>query len=98
MNTMCLGIDPHEVRGVPLAAPFHQDILDFLYIRAGLPLDVEDVSERHVGRAVIREPAEKDLAVVQEDSLIFGGKLEIVAAAGGEQGREQTEEQEDVPA
>ena len=74
------GVDPHEVRGVPLAAPFHQEALDFLFIRARLLLDVEDVPEGQVGRAVILEPAEKDLAIVQEDSLVCGGKLEVAAA------------------
>ena len=73
-------IDPHEVRDVPLAAPFHQEVLDFLFIRAGLLLDAEDFPEGQVGRAVILEPAEKDLAIVQEDSLVCGGKLEVAAA------------------
>jgi hypothetical protein len=65
---------------VPLAAPFHQEVQDFLFIRAGLPLDAEDFPEGQVGRAVILEPAEKDLAIVQEDSLVCGGKLEVAAA------------------
>ena len=87
------GVDPHEARGVPLAAPFHQDALGFLFIRACLLLDVEDVPECQVGGAVILEPAEKDLAIVQKNGLVLGGKLEVAAAARRQQGREQEKKQ-----
>ena len=92
------GVDPHEARGVPLAAPFHQDTLGFLFIRACLLLDVEDVPECQVGGAVILEPAEKDLAIVQKNGLVLGGKLEVATVARGQQGREQAEKQDGVPA
>jgi hypothetical protein len=87
------GIYPHEFGAVPLAAPFHQDALGFLFIRACLLLDVEDVPECQVGRAVIIKPAEKDLAIVQEDSLVFGGKLEVASATRSQPRRKQEKKQ-----
>ena len=68
------------------------------FIRVCLLLDVEDIPEGQVGRAVILEPAEKDLAIVQEDSLVFGGKFKVPAAARRQQGREQAEKQDGVVA
>jgi hypothetical protein len=89
-----LGVDPHEVRVVPLTAPFDQDVSDFFLILFHHLLDVVNVPERQVAGARVRKFAKKDLAIVQENRLIFAGKSKIIAKAARHEHQSQDHQKE----
>jgi hypothetical protein len=90
------GVDTHEIRGVPFAAPFYQNASGLFFLVHHL-LNVKDIPKSEEVGIGFFQLAEKDLAVIQMHGLVFGGKREITTARTARQkAGQQQEGQEDI--
>jgi hypothetical protein len=67
-------IQIHLIGSVKFFAAFHQDILDFLGLRIGTGLYVENIGQHRIRGIEPRDFSVKDLIVVQEDCLVGAGE------------------------